>query len=958
MIVYEINPLPDFLTDHTLPPEAWPDRLKEVASRWISAIGALHVWADQASFAIRFISRQGRVRAFFVAVPAEHASPTELRSEIEALLRTHRLIQNPQLNRIEPAVFTEVSTLKKPVFLTLAQKVVRHLWKQSRRFLVEEKDTFSELGTDKWEEPQVVLPWRGPGGPFLLPLEALLSQPIPAAVTALLTPTHLRPDEFAWFRHMAMAAQSVSDEMFQRVGAGAAARQADPAASLAAKLYETMLRRLVSTTYATLIQVTAEDGRNDVLRSVAAAVQAQPLEHPIDEPDKEVASLPSGCEVFRFDDRPEVAQQAESELYTRLNLLEVSKRLAPLDRIPLLTDARGAATLFRFPVSIRGGVPGLAVRQLPPDFRPGPRLNEPSPNCLMIGRFRDGGVAEMPVRDLTRHALVTGFTGTGKTVTVLQLLHQVWIDHGIPFLVLESAKQEYRGLMRVEAFSEAKRPLRIYTLGNERAVPIRINPFELLPGVRVEAHLGRLQSCLEGAIPPVGPSSSIIAEALIEVYEKNGWQLTDECPSDRVPKRRMPTFTLFTETVESIIERRGYRGELLDNLRAALVGRFKPLLIGGKGRMFETQRSDPPISVLFDEPTILEMNDLNLEDKALLTMFLLTLLREHRERCRGDGESLVHLTVVEEAHNILENVSSVGGGEGATAADTRFKAVQAFCAMLAEIRSLGEGMLIADQSPQKLAKDAVRNTNLQLAHQLRDAGDREAISTAMIMEDVQCDFLGKLDRGHAAFFRTGLEKATFVKIDQYYPNPSQITASTPQRLKRKFRGFGFRPDLADAEIVEHMQRVEGRNRREIRLPLPGCELCAAQCNDRYRDACFALAENDGLFGDYTQWFETVSDKRRMKSEGLSPQDAWSRVGRLCARTVADEGLDGCVDAAWCYFAHAWARCARTHAGAVDDNPGHMLLSPAHHEAFVAASRLVGANTAACSDKDTGRGPPK
>ncbi len=51
--------------------------------------------------------------------------------------------------------------------------------------------------------------------------------------------------------------------------------------------------------------------------------------------------------------------------------------------------------------------------------------------------------------------------------------------------------------------------------------------------------------------------------------------------------------------------------------------------------------------------------------------------------------------------------------------------------MLTEIRSYGEGLIIADQSPGKLADDVVRNTNLQIVHQLRDSTDREAMANAM-----------------------------------------------------------------------------------------------------------------------------------------------------------------------------------------------------------------------------------
>ena len=124
--------------------------------------------------------------------------------------------------------------------------------------------------------------------------------------------------------------------------------------------------------------------------------------------------------------------------------------------------------------------------------------------------------------------------------------------------------------------------------------------------------------------------------------------------------------------IEKVLQERGYEGEVRSNLNAALVGRFKPLLIGGKGRMFDTQRTEPSATAMFTRPVVLEMNDLSVDDKALVVMFLLMLLREHREQNKSRNGQLVHVTMVEVEHNILENVSSMGGGDGAASADTRF----------------------------------------------------------------------------------------------------------------------------------------------------------------------------------------------------------------------------------------------------------------------------------------------
>jgi len=946
-IVYEIYPLPDFLADHTLAAEIGPDQLTEALARWINVITSLNVRLGEVSFGLRFVAGSGVVRVFFFAMPYANPGLTELAGEVAALLRTHRIVTDPTASRVAPEEFEAISTLRKPAYAVLAQRVVRNLWKQATRYQASPAGAPNlspplvpggprapiQCTVDSGDEPEVVLPWRGPGGPFLLPLEAMISQPIRTVMTVFAAPTTLRPNELEWLRHMALSAQSTSDEMQRRVSVEMGVRQVDPAAALAGRIYETTLRRLNSSAYITVAQVVAEFRRFDVLRGVLAALRSQPLEKPLLVPDDDIATLPSASDEIALSDADHL------RLHMKLDVAGVFDGYGVPERLRVLSDAYGTATLFRLPISIRGGVPGLEVRQMPPDFRPGPRREQPDPGEIVVGRLRDGGIAGVHVNDLTRHILVTGFTGTGKTVTVLHILHQLWIDHNIPFLVLESAKAEYRGLTRVRSFVDHDPKLRVYTIGNERAVPIRLNPFQLVHGVRVEAHLSRLQSCIEATIPPVGPSSSMISEALVAVYKRHGWEITDQAPKEGEPRRLYPTLAEFVDEIECLIETRGYKGELKDNLQAALVGRFKPMLIGSKGRMLNIRRCDPGLDVLFSEPVVLEMNDLNLNDKALMTMFVLTLLREYRELKSGDGEGLLHLTVVEEAHNVLEDVDSKDGGEGATSADTRYQAVQAFCSMLAEIRSLGEGILIADQSPQKLARDAVRNTNLQLAHQLRDADDRDAIATAMIMEDKQRDFLGKLDRGQAAMFRTGLEKATFVTIPQYYPNPSQMVSKTEQQLRRQFPGYGFRPDLSDDEVISYMLKLEGRDRREPPTPLPGCEFCGSRCNEAYRDAMFAWIHRRGdrNVAAYMDWYKVVCKASLMASLGWTASYAWSRCRTICSRIAAAEGMGSHEDAAWCAHVHAWAAASAVLVKQHGVDRSKVAIRQSHRTAFVRAT---------------------
>ncbi len=927
LVVFEIDPLPDFLADHTLAGEAEDQRMRAHLLQWHEFVLALGAAAEGAEILLRFQAAGGRVR-ILLAARAPEGVP--LRDELEILLRAHRLVVDPATARRDPGVL-EQWRLADPAVVEIGQHADRTTWTPPaaavRRAAV--RDKRGRVDPSELEAPLVVYPWLGPGGAFRLPFEALASQDVPCSIAVLIKPTQLRDAERAYLTDMARLASSVEDVSDQGVGRGGSVRAVDPGARTVARLLDAQWRRVDRSPFLVLVQCAAAGGRDDVARALAATIAATVETPPEAGVHEDVVSLPPPGVRARDSGGATFDPMASIRAF---EALRIEDRLPdhPLGRLPFLADAQGVATVFRLPASLRSGVPGIRVRQFAPIFHPGPRaaLAARRDGEIDIGTYVGGGRARMPVADLTKHALVVGFTGAGKTVTVLGLLDQLWRDHRVPFLVLESAKQEYRGLLGVRSFAEdPDHPLRIYTLGNETAAPLRLNPFELLPGVRLEAHIAKLQTCFEGAIPPVGPSSSVIAEALVRAYADCGWAVTDVRPVQGTPRRSYPTLATFVACVETVLEERGYEGEVMGNLRAALVGRFQPLLLGGKGRLFESPVCSPSIPELLAGPAILEMNDLRLEDKALVTMFLLTFLREAREQAPAPSGTLAHVTVVEEAHNVLENVASEGSGEGATQADTRHRAVQAFCALLTEIRSFGEGLVIADQSPQKLARDALRNTNLQIAHNLRDASDREAMAATMTMDEDQRRYLGVLEPGEAGIFRTGLERATFLRAD-HYDAPGG-------------RGAGFLRDASDAEVAAHMVRVDPglAERRRPARPFGSCEPCGSPCT--FRDVMFTRTANGDARTDAVERFRLSRPDRR-EAAGVSLEALWDRHA-TAARTAVDEERPAgdAVDAAWCHFVHGWHRAAQDEGY---DDPEAVVLGAQHRALFEDALARTEGNT--------------
>src|ERR1051326_759795 len=158
-------------------------------------------------------------------------------------------------------------------------------------------------------------------------------------------------------------------------------------------------------------------------------------------------------------------------------------------------------------------------------------------------------------------------------------------------------------------------------------------------------------------------------------------------------------------------EQSSYKGETMGNIRGALETRLGALLRGPKGRCFNTRRS-VPMEMLLSRPVVLELEALNDEEKALLMLFLLTAIRAYARAKRKSGVGLQHVVLVEEAHNVIGRGEGQGGG--GNKANPKEIAIRFFVRMLAEMRALGEGILIADQLPTAIAPEAIKSTNLKV----------------------------------------------------------------------------------------------------------------------------------------------------------------------------------------------------------------------------------------------------
>lgn len=419
--------------------------------------------------------------------------------------------------------------------------------------------------------------------------------------------------------------------------------------------------------------------------------------------------------------------------------------------------------------------------------------------------------------ELKRHTMIAGTTGSGKTNTIFHILSQL-TTRDVPFLVIEPAKTEYRSLLE----SEFGDQVRVLTLGDETTSPFRINPFEIRPEVPVQTHIDYLKSVFNASFVLYAPMPYVLEQCIHEVYEDSGWNLvTNENPRGRHP-RAHPTMSDLYEKVDTVVNSLGYESKLSRDIKAALKTRIDNLRIGSKGMMLDTHLS-LPISTLLERPTILELDHVGDDDeKAFIIGLILISLYEHYQAAgQREDESLNHVTVIEEAHRLLTQTTR---GDDLESANMAGKAVETFSNILAEIRAYGEGVIVAEQIPTKLASDARKNTNLKIAHRIVDEDDRSTMAGTMVSDDEQARWLGMSSVGEAAVFSGQDDHPIRVQVPYRKIEPADTSRGLDEAVRERMAAFGddhakyFEPYPWAPLEAETLQRYRAQVRPVVKSP--------------------------------------------------------------------------------------------------------------------------------------------
>ena len=392
-------------------------------------------------------------------------------------------------------------------------------------------------------------------------------------------------------------------------------------------------------------------------------------------------------------------------------------------------------------------LPGIRVTD-PPRFDVTPETAGPVTLGVVLDATRAPGLSfGVTAESLNRHTFVTGATGAGKSQTVRTLLEQL-AAAGVPWLVVEPAKAEYRAMAsRLGGGVVRIRP------GDPDAIPAGINPLEPVAGFSLAAHCDLVRALFVAAFQANEPFPQVLSAALTRCYEDLGWDLALGEPANPALSPRYPTLADLQRAAEQVVSEVGYGREVTDNVRGFIRVRLASLRLGATGRFFS---GGHPIDFaeLLKQRVVLEIEDVgDDQDKAFLMGTMVLALTEYLRTAARDARGLHHVTVIEEAHRLLRR------GPGPAE-----HAVEMFAAMLAEVRAYGEGIVIAEQIPAKLIPDVVKNTAIKIVHRLPAKDDRDAVGATMNLTDDQSSFLVTLAPGEAAAFTDGMDAPVLVRV--------------------------------------------------------------------------------------------------------------------------------------------------------------------------------------------------
>ncbi|SEK60434.1 AAA-like domain-containing protein [Ruminococcus sp. YRD2003] len=434
--------------------------------------------------------------------------------------------------------------------------------------------------------------------------------------------------------------------------------------------------------------------------------------------------------------------------------------------------------------------------------------SEKTPKTLIAGnvyhmRKEDKNIrVKLDMDSLCAHTFITGSTGTGKSNFIYNLLEQIY-EEDKHFLVIEPAKGEYKNVLG--GFDDVS----VYGTNPMYTELLHINPFSFPKHINVLEHIDRLVEIFNACWPMYAAMPAVLKDAIERVYKDKGWIFSN--PS--YYSDDFPTFADLIKVLPDIMNESLYSADTKSDYSGALITRVKSLTNGINGEIFCSTK-EISNEALFDRNVIVDISRVgSVETKSLIMGILIMKLQEYRMQPDKMNESLQHITVLEEAHNLLRRTSFAQAQESS---NLQGKSVEMLTNAIAEMRTYGEGFIIADQAPDMLDEAVIRNTNTKIIFRLPDEHDCELVGKSIALSDVQIKELAKLPAFVAVIHQNDWIEAVLCKSEKYdkerkYSFSKKENNLSAYRLMLNIYGVSEKITLSDeekTEVLDWINRLE------------------------------------------------------------------------------------------------------------------------------------------------------
>lgn len=438
----------------------------------------------------------------------------------------------------------------------------------------------------------------------------------------------------------------------------------------------------------------------------------------------------------RLENGVSICQRARSEAMNDWSTLATIEEISPF---------------FRFPTLYEGEHLEIRKESAPPK----------TSNGLSLGRDQEGVEVFYPLNLLKKHALIAGVPGSGKTNTMLHIISQLQKrQNSIPFLVFEPAKQEYRALFNDRSVNNVF----LFSPGVSSQFPLMANPFAFPKGVVLSEHISMLMEAFAGAFYLQESARGYLDRAVENAYKSYGWTIDKRNDGSLI----YPTLRDVYELMDEEIANTKMSAELKGNFKAFLEVRIKGMMRRDAGELFSNNSCTIDPEDWIRTSAIIELETLDTETKNFFILLVLTWIRETlRKDPNADYDKfpdIRHVIFIEEAHNLIASTTEQRGTEEI---NPKISATAFIVKMLAEVRALREGIIIADQLPSLLSPEVIKNTSLKILHRMTAQDDRELMGSTMNASGAQLTEVSTYSTGRTLVFYEGLLRPFNVLIHQW-----------------------------------------------------------------------------------------------------------------------------------------------------------------------------------------------